>query len=134
MISRMGRSGVVSTNLRHAMNPSPALPPENRPTSAEAACCRGFLTRELSGLASLSVIVALGRIAHQSVLHLARAHRSALKLKDFPFAHGGVHRLPAPLPILIDTYHPSRYNVNTGRLTYSMFSSVLKKAREIAEE
>jgi len=108
------------------------VPPQNKPTGAEAQICSDFLRRELDSLKSLRVILALGRIAHDNALRRARDLIPDLKLKDHVFAHGAVHTLPSPLPLLINTYHPSRYIVNTGRLTYEMFTKVVKQARRLA--
>ena len=94
------------------------LPPGNRPAAAETAACRTFLTRELAAMESLQVILALGRIAHGSVLAALGARQAAA-----PFAHGARHRV-AGLTVA-DSYHCSRYNMNTGRLTEAMFDDVL---------
>src|SRR5262249_2084319 len=93
-------------------------PPENRPTPLETATCRRFLAAEIGTLARLKAILALGSIAHGSVL-------AALGLRGtlFPFAHGALHRLPGNL-VLADSYHCSRLNTNTGRLTEAMFQDV----------
>jgi uracil-DNA glycosylase family 4 len=94
------------------------VPPENKPTGTEVATCRRFLAGELA--LRPRVVLALGTVAHGSVL-------SALKrrAKDFPFAHGRLHDLPGG-PILADSYHCSRYNTNTGRLTEAMFHDVFR--------
>lgn len=98
------------------------LPPGNRPTPAEIAACRPFLTDQLARLPKLRVVMALGRIAHESVLRQA-----GIKLADAPFAHGAVHDLGEGR-VLADSYHCSRYNLNTGRLTESMFADVFERA------
>ncbi|HXV23888.1 MAG TPA: uracil-DNA glycosylase [Alphaproteobacteria bacterium] len=94
------------------------VPPENRPTPIEAATCRRFLAAEIAALPELRAVLALGSIAHASVL-------AALGEKQarFPFAHGTLHRLTGGL-ILADSYHCSRLNTNTGRLTEAMFHQV----------
>ena len=99
------------------------VPPENKPTTAEAATCRRFLKAEIESLARLEGVLALGALAHGAVLSalgLVRAH--------FPFGHGAVHELPGGL-WLADSYHCSRYNTNTGRLTPEMFESVFAELR-----
>lgn len=101
------------------------VPPENKPTGAEAATCRQFLTGSIAGQRSLRAIVALGRIAHDSVLAAIAARRSA-----YAFGHGREHSLENGLQ-LIDSYHCSRYNTNTGKLTPEMFRSVFARAREV---
>lgn len=98
------------------------VPPANRPTPAEIATCRTFLAPEIDGVPAPEVILALGRIAHDSVL---RAF--GVRLKDHPFGHGHEHRLPGG-PTLLSSFHTSRYNVNTGVLTPAMFDTVVARA------
>lgn len=90
------------------------VPPANRPTAAEVAACRPFLAGELS-LPELRVVLTLGRVAHEAVL-------GALGLKGIPFGHGTAHALGRLT--LVDSYHPSPQNTNTGRLTPAMFDAV----------
>ncbi|MGE0486916.1 MAG: uracil-DNA glycosylase [Gammaproteobacteria bacterium] len=101
------------------------LPPQNKPTPAEVATCRDYLAADLARLPADAVIVALGRVAHESVL---RARGVALK--THPFAHAAEHAL-ADGPVLIDSYHCSRYNTQTGRLTAAMFEAVFARARDL---
>ena len=101
-------------------------PPQNKPTPQEIRCCNGYLQAELEHLRGARVVVALGRIAHEAVLAALGLKRSA-----FVFAHGREHAL-APARTLIDSYHCSRYNTQTGRLTPAMFKSVLARARALA--
>lgn len=96
------------------------VPPQNKPTPAEIAGCRPFLTETIASMPRLRAILALGRIAHDSVLASFGA-RKAL----FTFKHGAVHAL-SPSLSLFDSYHCSRYNTNTGVLTPDMFSAVVK--------
>ncbi|HUZ74855.1 MAG TPA: uracil-DNA glycosylase [Stellaceae bacterium] len=93
------------------------VPPENKPEPREIAACRPFLAAELAAMVRLEAVLALGAIAHQAVLAALGAKRT-----HFPFAHGALHRLPRFA--LADSYHCSRYNTNTGRLTVSMFEAV----------
>ncbi len=99
------------------------VPPQNKPLPKEVAACGSFLVAEISSLPRLRAILALGRVAHTAIL-------TALKLKqrDFPFAHGAMHRLPHGT-VLADSYHCSRYNTNTGRLTQAMFEDVFAALR-----
>lgn len=97
------------------------VPPANKPTPAEAATCRRFLRAEL-GDRPPSVIVTLGRIAHENVLRAL-----GLGAARFGFGHAKTHQLPSG-PRLIASYHPSRYNVNTGVLTPAMLEDVLARA------
>ena len=102
------------------------VPPENKPTTEEIHTCRRFLVPALEDLDRLSVIVALGTIAHGSAL---RAYGE--KPTRYKFAHGAEHRVPGG-PLLIDSYHCSRYNQNTGRLTDEMFEAVFARASGLA--
>jgi uracil-DNA glycosylase family 4 len=102
-------------------------PPENKPTPGEIAICRQFLTARLSALPRLRVILALGSIAHESVL---RAH--GLKPSAAKFAHGAEAALPNGR-MLISSYHCSRYNTQTRRLTTEMFEAVMARAKALAE-
>ncbi len=110
--------------LRRAMvtNAVRCVPPQNKPTGAEIRTCRQYLLRRIESLERLRVIFLLGRIAHQSVLAALGARQ-----KDHPFAHAAVHRLDGL--VLVDSYHCSRYNVNTGRLTPEMFDAAFARAR-----
>jgi uracil-DNA glycosylase family 4 len=94
------------------------VPPGNKPEPSEIANCRQFLIGRIAALPSLRVILALGRIAHESALEAL-----SLKRRDYPFAHGACHVLPDG-PRLFDSYHCSRQNTNTGRLTAAMFEAV----------
>jgi len=96
------------------------VPPANRPTGAEIATCRQFLIGRIAALPNLQAILALGRIAHDSTLEAL-----GLKRRPYPFAHGARHQLESGL-VLFDSYHCSRQNTNTGRLTPEMFEGVLE--------
>ncbi len=99
------------------------VPPENKPLPTEVAACRDFLVAEIAGMTNLAAILALGMVAHQAVLATLGLRRAA-----HGFAHSGWHDLPNGL-ILADSYHCSRYNTNTGRLTTAMFESVVAALR-----
>ncbi len=101
------------------------VPPENKPTPAEIATCRPFLEAQIAALPALRAILALGTIAHGSVLATLKQRKSA-----WPFSHGALHRLPGG-PVLADSYHCSRYNTNTGRLTEAMFHTVFDSIQPI---
>ena len=103
------------------------VPPENKPTGAEVVACTPWLEEELALLTDLRVIVALGKIAHDTLLRYAKACGYVKRMADHKFAHGAVHTVPG-LPVLVDTYHSSRYNVNVGTLTWPMFRDVFEKA------
>jgi len=104
------------------LNAVKCLPPENRPSAEETSNCRPYLAKALDALPNLMIILALGKIAHDSVVRL-----SGGRLSDYKFAHGAQHALPDGRT-LIDSYHCSRYNVNTGRLTAAMFDGVFERA------
>ena len=110
---------LVDTMITNAVR---CVPPENKPTPAEINTCRRFLDARIAGLPHLQVILALGRIAHDSVLTTLRQRKSG-----FAFAHGARHALTLGAGrelALYDSYHCSRYNTNTGRLTTAMFRDV----------
>ena len=94
------------------------VPPQNKPDTTEIAACRPFLAAEIAGLPRLKTVLALGAIAHQSVLAAFGLRRAA-----YPFRHGALHELPNGL-VLADSYHCSRLNTNTGTLTPEMFEAV----------
>lgn len=94
------------------------VPPQNKPEPGEIAACRRFLAAEIAGMPRLRAILALGAIAHQSVLAAHECPRAR-----FPFVHGRLHTLPSGL-VLADSYHCSRLNTNTGKLSVAMFEGV----------
>jgi uracil-DNA glycosylase family 4 len=98
------------------------VPPENKPTGAEIATCRVFLVRTLLEMRGLEAIIALGRIAHESILTALGVRRGCAA-----FAHGRAHALGRIT--LYDSYHCSRYNTNTGKLTPRMFQEVFAAVR-----
>ncbi len=103
------------------------VPPQNKPTPEEVRTCRTFLRSLLEGMSDLRVIVALGRVAHESVLRACDA-----KLAGTPFAHGRRHVLArvGHHPVTLhDSYHCSRYNTSTRLLTPSMFEAVFAAVR-----
>jgi uracil-DNA glycosylase family 4 len=104
------------------------LPPQNKPTPEEARTCNAYLKAELESLPKGACVLALGSIAHGSVL---RAF--GLKLKDYPFCHNELHELPQGIHLL-DSYHCSRYNTQTRRLTDAMFRAVFARARQLVDK
>jgi uracil-DNA glycosylase family 4 len=109
-------------------NAARCVPPENKPTPAEIATCRAFLIPDLTGDGAPAFLLALGRIAHETTLRALN-----VPLRAVPFAHGGWHRLPTG-QTLVSSFHTSRYNVNTGRLTTSMFEEVVALAARLVAE
>lgn len=115
------------------------VPPANKPTPQELLNCRGWLVRDLGALTQARVYLALGRVAHDVLLRLYRDRGLRFTAKDHPFAHGAVHdlttlpdaRAAGALPI-VDAFHVSLQNTNTGRLTAAMFDEVLRTAMALA--
>jgi uracil-DNA glycosylase family 4 len=100
------------------------VPPQNKPTPEEIATCRRYLTPTIAAMPRLKIMVALGRIAHESTLRALK-----LTLSKFPFAHGARHSVADTGLSLFDSYHCSRYNTNTGVLTEAMFREVFASIR-----
>lgn len=105
-------------------------PPGNKPLPEEFRNCREYLEREMDLLRHVRVVVALGRIAFDAYLSILQERGQIARRSQFRFAHGVVHELPPPLPFLIASYHPSRQNTQTGRLTPKMFLRVFEAARK----
>ena len=103
------------------------VPPENKPTPVEIRTCNRYLAAELSAEVTPRILLTLGTIAHNATLRAL-----ALKPSDYRFAHAAEHILPNGLH-LIDSYHCSRYNTQTGRLTEEMFGKVFARAKELLE-
>jgi uracil-DNA glycosylase len=104
------------------------VPPENKPTPTEAATCRGFLKARISELPNAQAIVALGRVAHDSTLAAFECRKALV-----PFAHAAQHAL-SPGLALFDSFHCSRYNTTTGRLTVEMVHAVFAAVRDMLPE
>lgn len=101
------------------------LPPDNKPVGAEINTCNGYLANELRLLPNDSVMLALGGIAHRAIIRAL-----SLRQADYPFGHAAEHDLAEGL-LLLDSYHCSRYNTNTRRLTDEMFRAVFARAKEL---
>ena len=114
---------LVGARLTNAVK---CLPPDNKPTPAEAKRCNAYLVNDIKTMPNGGAILALGRIAHDSVLRALGERASA-----HPFGHAAQHQVgPADKRLMLfDSYHCSRYNTNTGRLTAQMFSDVFEKIR-----
>ncbi|WP_428097034.1 uracil-DNA glycosylase [Candidatus Rariloculus sp.] len=124
-VSRAADDGLRLLGCR-ITNAVKCLPPANRPTTAEMDRCNDYLLAELDSLGSGAVILALGGIAHRAVL---RAY--GLTLSAYRFGHDELHALPNGR-VLLDSYHCSRYNTQTGRLTAEMFVAALARAKALA--
>lgn len=116
--------GVVLTKAR-ITNAVRCVPPQNKPTGDEQKNCLPFLVDEIAAMPNLKVIFVLGRIAHEAVL---KAY--GYKMKDYNFGHGSQYMLPNG-KILISSYHCSRYNVNTNRLSVDMFEKVMAQVQSV---
>ena len=110
------------------LNAVKCLPPQNKPTPEEIRTCRPFLDRQAHALPNVRVFVALGQIAHQSALKVLGGRPSQAR-----FAHLAEHAMPGGA-VLIDSYHCSRYNTNTRRLTPEMFEAVFARALAVRAE
>ncbi|WP_456403658.1 uracil-DNA glycosylase [Thiolapillus sp.] len=120
-VSSHADDGLQLKNCR-ITNAVKCLPPQNKPVGSEVKSCNAFLQQELQALSEGSVVLALGGIAHRAVI-TAMGRRQV----DFPFEHGAEHDLDAGMTLL-DSYHCSRYNTQTKRLTPLMFRQVFEKA------
>jgi uracil-DNA glycosylase family 4 len=112
--------------------PVRCAPPDNKPTPGEIARCLPFLERELALLSGVRVIVALGRVGFDVCRRLLAAR--GVPTRSLRFAHGAVHDLRPRGPVLIASYHPSRQNTNTGKLTEPMLDAVFRQARAVLDE
>jgi uracil-DNA glycosylase family 4 len=103
------------------------LPPQNKPVGAEINTCNGFLRSELENMPADCIVISLGSIAHQAVIRAL-----GLRQKDYPFTHAKEHQL-SERHLMIDSYHCSRYNTQTRRLTPAMFRKVFRRARKLLD-
>ncbi|MGZ0187589.1 MAG: uracil-DNA glycosylase [Alphaproteobacteria bacterium] len=99
------------------------LPPQNKPTPLEAKTCRPFLVDEIAAMPNLKGILTLGRVSHEAILRTL-----GTRLADAPFRHGALHEIGSLF--VADSYHCSRYNTNTRRLTSEMFDAVIATVRQ----
>jgi len=112
---------LVRTMITNAVR---CVPPQNKPVGAEINTCRRFLSARINALPNLRAIICLGKIAHDSTLRAL-----GMKLKDMPFAHRANHKITDTNLTLFDSYHCSRYNTNTGRLTEEMFENLFSDVK-----
>ena len=112
----------------YILNAVKCCPPQNKPLGPELDTCRSWLARELAALRAARVALALGALAHTSVLKCW----GVTPLSHHRFSHGAVHRFPAR-PALLSSYHPSRQNTNTGVLTRRMWSGIFRSALRLGE-
>jgi uracil-DNA glycosylase family 4 len=107
-------------------------PPDNKPTPAELRNCRPYFERELDLLTEVRVVVALGRIAFDTYLEIMKSRGAIASRAPFRFGHNIDYRVGPGLPRLIASYHPSRQNTSTGKLTGKMLLDVFRKAKRLA--
>lgn len=100
------------------------VPPQNKVTSEEIKTCGDFLIKEISSMSNLKIILTLGGVAHNAVLGVLGYKKSLHK-----FSHGAIHQLKKHNITMINSYHTSRYNINTGRLTPEMFENVIEQIK-----
>ena len=117
--------GLELVNIR-VTNSVRCVPPQNKVTGDEVKACGDYLTKEINDMPNLKVILTLGAVAHNAVLSVL-----GYKKSQFKFAHGAVHRLEKHHLLLLNSYHTSRYNVNTGVLTEQMFDEIIKKLKSL---
>jgi|TARA_Y100000994_G_scaffold18090_1_gene13373 uracil-DNA glycosylase family 4 len=113
--------GLELINIRIA-NAVRCAPPQNKPTNEEILNCRPYLVEEISLMKNLKNIFALGGLAHRQILQCIGEKQS-----HFKFGHGKIHTINGKKWKIVNSYHPSRYNINTKRLTYNMFLDVIQK-------
>lgn len=109
------------------------VPPQNKPTPAEAANCAPFLDREIAALSRLTIVLALGRIAFEAYLNYLKRQGLISNKKDFPFEHGAEYST-SDGQILQVSYHPSNQNTQTGTLTRAMFLKVIQRTARLAAQ
>ncbi len=114
---------LVNTRITNSVK---CVPPQNKVTGDEIKACGTYLIEEIKNMPNLKLVLTLGSVAHNAVLGVLGYKKAAFK-----FAHGSIHKLDKHNLIMLNSYHTSRYNINTGVLTYQMFDDIVKKACEI---
>jgi len=105
------------------------VPPQNKVIGAETAACKQFLAAEIAAMQNLKIILCLGTVSHAAVLKVL-----GCRLASYKFSHGAVHYIKEKPLIVVDSYHTSRYNINTGVLSREMFEAVIKNMKELLEK
>ncbi len=121
----------LSLDDLYITNAVKCVPPENKPKTDEFDRCLPYLEEELASLERLQVVLLLGQGAYQSYLKMLKRKGVIERLCDHPFAHGQAFR-PEGEPWVLASYHTSRYNVQTGRITPTMFAELLDQACQLA--
>lgn len=125
--SRCADDGLELRDCR-ITNAVKCLPPQNKPETGEIRTCNPWLAAEIAAAPEIRVFLALGLVAHKALLTALGLRQSALA-----FGHGAVHALPGGR-VLVDSYHCSRYNTNTGRLTEAAFHDVFRSIRNVLDD
>ncbi len=121
---KVKNDGFELVNVR-VSNAVRCVPPQNKVTADEVKACRPYLQAEIAAMPNLKIILSLGAVSHGAVLQALGCKKSAYK-----FAHGAEHLLEQHGLILFDSYHTSRYNINTGVLTEQMFDGIVARLKE----
>ena len=124
---KVKNDGFELINVR-VSNAVRCVPPQNKVTADEVAACRPYLQAEIAAMPNLKIILSLGAVSHGAVLQALGCKKSAYK-----FAHGAEHKLDKNNLILLDSYHTSRYNINTGVLTAEMFDGIVSRLSELVK-
>lgn len=124
---RIKNDGFELINVR-VTNSVRCVPPQNKVTAEEISACQTYLQTEITDMPNLKIILSLGAVSHGAVLQALGYKKSAYK-----FVHGAEHHLERHNILLIDSYHTSRYNINTNVLTVEMFDKIIARIKEISE-
>jgi uracil-DNA glycosylase family 4 len=122
--------GLVLSNV-YITNAVKCAPPKNRPTGEEKKACLDWLSDEWGRLKNVRIVLAMGKDAFDSFLHLQKNMGIVKKLSDFHFQHGKEYKFAGTNIQLIATYHFSRYNMNTGVLTEEMVDAIFEKIQRV---
>lgn len=122
---KVKNDGFTLKNVR-ITNSVRCVPPQNKVTGDEVKNCGEFLIQEISEMKNLKIILTLGAVAHSAVLGVL-----GYKKSKFKFSHGAIHNLDMHNIVMINSYHTSRYNINTGVLTEKMFDDVIIKVKDL---
>ena len=122
---KKANDGFELINVR-VTNSVKCVPPQNKVTGDEIKNCGIYLNQEIDNMPNLKIILTLGAVAHTAVLGVL-----GYKKADFKFAHGASHKLDRHNLLMINSYHTSRYNINTGVLTYEMFDDIIKTIKKM---
>ena len=125
MYQKRKNDGFELINVR-ITNSVRCVPPQNKVTGDEVKNCGEYLIKEVMAMPNLKIILTLGAVAHSAVLGVL-----GYKKSQFKFAHGAAHNLSKHNITMINSYHTSRYNINTGVLTYEMFDDIVKSLKNM---